>query len=101
MGEHKSTCSSSCFYCDGPLGSHHEHDHAPIPRRNGGTTTFCVCVGCHDLKDRTMLADLNGLATHAMSMFWKAQAPMERIVFMKMVSLVSDALATTGDKPEV
>ena len=42
-----------CFYCDMPFGNiHHEHDHAPIPEKAGGTQVVSTCTGCHDLKDR-------------------------------------------------
>lgn len=45
------TCPE-CFYCRMPLGGFHEHDHAPIPQRNGGTDVVPTCVNCHNLKDR-------------------------------------------------
>ncbi len=32
----------------------HEHDHAPIPRSDGGVVTVAACVGCHHLKDRVL-----------------------------------------------
>ena len=42
-----------CFYCELPLGmTHHEHDHAPIPKNAGGEVTIPACVTCHSLKDR-------------------------------------------------
>lgn len=42
---------STCFYCDGPI-PRHEHDHAPIPQRAGGTDVVTACIPCHHLKDR-------------------------------------------------
>lgn len=44
-----------CFYCEEPLRGGHEHDHAPVPKRNGGTAVWCVCTTCHTLKDKVHL----------------------------------------------
>ena len=42
----------TCFYCSRFVSPRHEHDHFPIPRRAGGSSTVPVCIDCHDLKDR-------------------------------------------------
>lgn len=44
----------TCFYCRKPIVEV-EWDHAPIPKRHGGTHTFPACIPCHDLKDRFSL----------------------------------------------
>lgn len=75
-----------------PLAQRHEHDHAPVPARHGGTQTFCVCVNCHDLKDRTPLSLLDASAWKAMQRWWGNATPIERIVYMKMYAVVLDAM---------
>ncbi len=53
MGCHKRTCARECFYCESQV-QRHDHDHAPIPARAGGTVTVVACPGCHNLKDRIL-----------------------------------------------
>ncbi len=40
-----------CFYC-ARFTRNPEQDHAPVPKRHGGTTTVVACQHCHNLKDR-------------------------------------------------
>lgn len=47
----KRLCNDGCFYCDANV-KRHEHDHAPVPERHGGTETVAACPTCHHLKDR-------------------------------------------------
>ena len=55
-----------CFYCDIPLGSRVERDHAPVPRNAGGVAVVDSCVPCHHLKDR-MTADSWPLPAYVMA----------------------------------
>ena len=82
----------NCLYCDQVLSNRHEHDHMPIPARNGGTVTYCVCVNCHDLKDRGQLMKNPDDALAALSGLWAKANPLERIVIAYMSSQVSDVL---------
>lgn len=50
---------SECLYCSMPLPKRHEHDHMPVPARHGGKITHCVCMNCHELKDRTRIDHLD------------------------------------------
>lgn len=47
--------NATCAYCEHGLSARHEHDHAPIPQEAGGKKAYCVCLNCHDLKDRVPL----------------------------------------------
>lgn len=44
--------NENCLYCGVALSTRHEHDHFPVPRRNGGDKVWPVCYNCHDFKDR-------------------------------------------------
>lgn len=47
---------AECHYCDVPLGrARHEHDHAPVPKSEGGTSVVASCLSCHEFKDRARL----------------------------------------------
>jgi len=83
------TCWPTCVYCDVHLASQHEHDHMPIPKRYGGEQTFCVCINCHALKDRTSWDDLPSTTLVAMS----DAPPLTRIVLAKMFALMLDLKA--------
>ena len=44
-----------CWYCRSWQAA--EWDHAPVPKRHGGTAVVPACTTCHTRKDRTNLAD--------------------------------------------
>lgn len=77
----------SCFYCRMPLGGFHEHDHMPIPVRNGGEDTVPTCVNCHNLKDRVPLD--NWPASHLAAAFDQC-GPLGRIFLAKAFAIQSD-----------
>jgi hypothetical protein len=86
-----SECSGACSYCDVALAPRHDHDHAPVPKRNGGTQVFCVCMGCHELKDRTPLDRWNVTeAFGSLSGLWAKATGSERVLLMKMFAVISD-----------
>lgn len=79
-----------CFYCDGHLSPRHEHDHMPVPQRNGGTEVVSSCVNCHDLKDRVFLnAWDSALVEEAMGQ----AGPYGRILLAKVYAVMSDVEA--------
>lgn len=84
------TCSEQCLYCDVGLSVRHEHDHTPVPKRHGGKTTECVCLNCHDLKDRM---DLDQWPMPAISNLFKGLnecEPSVRIFLARAIALVHD-----------
>ena len=86
-------CSQAekCVYCEMPLAKRHEHDHFPIPARRGGEETWCVCINCHDLKDRDRFSDhLIEFTVAAQSLFRRA-APVERVWLARMFAMALDA----------
>ena len=84
-------CDLFCLYCDMPLPKRHEHDHFPVPKRHDGKDTFCTCMNCHELKDRTRFMDLTVEMLGDMMALWQQMTPQQRIVMAKMYSLVLDA----------
>ena len=85
---------AECLYCEAPLYGKHEHDHFPIPHRSGGKTYYCVCVNCHDIKDRHAFQNWNaGDFFGSFSALWRKASPLERLSLAKMLSLISEANA--------
>lgn len=91
--------AESCLYCDMPLSPRHEHDHFPIPFRHGGTQVFCVCVNCHDLKDRTNLGDFPALVLRDWFELWPKLTARQRILFAKLVVAGQDFVASAVNTP--
>ena len=82
-----------CIYCDMLLSTRHEHDHFPTPKRHGGEGVFCVCINCHDLKDRVPMDHWHpNEAYKAISDLWPKMTPMQRILMAKMFNVVGDAM---------
>lgn len=85
-----------CFYCEAPLSPRHEHDHFPIPVRDGGDDTVCACINCHDMKDRQPLNEWPvEVAVAAQAEVWgtaEKPHPMARIYFAKLLALMSDSI---------
>lgn len=45
-----------CHYCGTPLGmTRHDHDHAPVPKGEGGVAVVPACLTCHEFKDRARI----------------------------------------------
>jgi hypothetical protein len=86
-------CEKECLYCDAMLSTRHEHDHYPLPVRHGGKETVCVCVNCHDLKDRVPLERWGDMdrTMAAFSGLWGKADPLERIVLSKLLVLFMEA----------
>jgi PP-loop superfamily ATP-utilizing enzyme len=79
-----------CFYCTNLLAARHEHDHFPIPKRNGGVDVVCACINCHELKDRRPLSQWSN------SEFIEAvegATTLGRIIMAKFYALISDERA--------
>ena len=97
MKEAPDTCAATCVYCEEVLAPRHEHDHAPLPKRNGGTQVFCACMNCHERKDRTPLDNWPAsVAVGALSGLWSKLNTDERILLMKLAALCSDAIRKMG-----
>jgi hypothetical protein len=79
-----------CFYCDTALSPRHEHDHFPIPARNGGRHTVPACINCHDMKDRVPLDDWS---LSAVEDAWGGMSPAARIFMGKGYAMMSDLRA--------
>ena len=76
----------TCLYCDCVLSSRHEHDHFPIPAETGGETMFCVCINCHDIKDRIPIdGRLAGPYLNALLEDWPHLSPLTRVFMAKMM----------------
>lgn len=88
-----SYCSDKCLYCEGFLSPRHEHDHFPVPERHGGDEKFCVCVNCHDLKDRIDFDAWPASAKAELTALWPKLSPIQRIMLAKMHALSLDAKA--------
>ena len=81
-----------CLYCAMPLSKRHEHDHFPIPKAAGGTDTYCVCLNCHDLKDRVPLDNQDAtVVLEALMNLWQRAEPVERIMLGRMFRLFAMA----------
>jgi hypothetical protein len=85
-------CAEECLYCEQPLDEQHEHDHAPIPVRHGGDRTYCVCIGCHDMKDRIPVERWPKEFGQPWMEIWPALTPIQRIIFMKMCAMFHDEI---------
>ena len=87
--------ATTCFYCDMPLSSRHDHDHFPVPKELGGTATVPCCINCHDLKDRQAnhICHLVGWAQ-----LWPQLSPITRITLANAMTLVDRALALGEDE---
>jgi hypothetical protein len=89
----RKSCERFCLYCKMPIGPKgHEHDHFPVPERSGGTDTYCVCLGCHTLKDRTLLLDISADYLHKeWATIWETMTPFQRILLAKVYTMVCSA----------
>lgn len=77
-----------------PLPMRHEHDHMPIPARHGGNITHCVCMNCHELKDRTRVGQLDASRVWLeLTGLFLSASPMQRIMLAKLFALLLDATA--------
>lgn len=91
-------CSLTCLYCEQVLAPRHEHDHFPVPRRNGGTLTFCACINCHERKDRTPLGNWAvGVGWAAMWGLWEKLSTDERILLAKIAAALTDVMRQRGE----
>ncbi len=80
-----------CYICEAPAT---EKDHFPIPKALGGKETLPICRGCHDAKDRILLAHW-GPRTLRGSLFllWGRATIQERRVLAKLTQVAAFALA--------
>jgi len=81
----------SCFYCGGLVSERCEHDHFPIPERNGGTDTVPACVSCHDMKDRYTLDDWSTEWLQIVISDLPNMRRETRIFLAKVLAVLSDA----------
>lgn len=66
----------------------------PVPARHGGKITHCVCMNCHELKDRTRIDHLDaGRVWSELTGLFMAASPMQRITLAKFFALLLDATA--------
>jgi len=87
------TCKSfspDCFYCGNQLSPRHEHDHFPIPVRHDGEQVVCVCINCHDLKDRIPLDRWSPKAIVEILGAWSKLSAIQRIFLGKLIALAVD-----------
>lgn len=86
-----SECEGTCLYCETALAARHEHDHVPTPRRAGGTETYCVCLGCHELKDRTPFYKWPDMESFkAFWGIWEKASSTERIWLVKAYAIMQE-----------
>ena len=80
-----------CLYCSMPIALSHEHDHFPIPHRLGGTEVHCVCVNCHDLKDRGGVLHLpESVLDDALRAYHGRCGPVEQLVVEGLLRALRD-----------
>ena len=93
----RSGCSGdACFYCNAPLSPRHEHDHMPIPVRNGGVETVAACLNCHDLKDRVPLSHWD---TETIFRAFNECGPTGRLLLGKLLAWRSDLAKREAELP--
>lgn len=87
---------SECFYCEMPLSPRHEHDHFPVPKSAGGTTTFPICLNCHDLKDRIAI---DNWPVAMLFEAWRGMTPEARIFVARVTRIAyqDGTLETVGE----
>ena len=84
---------TTCFYCDQPLSSRHEHDHFPVTKLMGGVRTVPVCINCHDLKDRMGMDTMSWFALAGrMEAEWPNMGPATRIFVARLMKVTSQAI---------
>jgi hypothetical protein len=74
----------------------HEHDHFPVPLRNGGEDTVCACINCHDLKDRARFSDYLPEFLAAGTDLWTRAEPLERIWLARLMAMATDTQAESA-----
>lgn len=88
-----------CYICERPVGSAWEHDHFPVPMRDGGTVTLLVCEPCHSLKDRYNIDSWNpSVAFAAFEGLWAKALTSERLLLAKMFDIISTIAAERANR---
>ena len=92
-----------CPICERVICGKGEKDHFPVPQRHGGKQTWTLCRSCHDRKDREKLSHENpALAFGWMAGLWAKANADERILLLKILDLIGDAVyAKRDDKSTV
>ena len=81
-----------CYICDAPA---QERDHFPVSKSLGGTTTFPICLKCHDDKDRATVDKWDPAIFHASLLgLWSKATPEERLTLAKIFHIANQGVAT-------
>jgi hypothetical protein len=88
-----------CFYCGAIAPPKGCGDHAPIPKRHGGTEMIPACQSCHSMKDRMRLMDWSSEWFAIVYNDIQNNVSRETKIFlMKTIDIVQDALEKQNAK---